>query len=100
MASRVERVPLTSRAVASAGYDADTQTLEIEFTSGRVYRYSKVPAGVYDWLLRVPNKGLYVARSITERYDYVDITHPVAASEEGDLEALLEASVRGGGEGG
>jgi hypothetical protein len=100
MALRVDRVPLTSRAVVSAGYDAETETLEIEFTSGRLYRYSRVPQGVYDWLLRVPNKGLYVARSITDHYDYVDVTASAVAPQDGDLEALLEASVRGNGEGG
>jgi hypothetical protein len=94
----MERVPLTSRAVASAGYDGATRTLEIEFTSGRVYRYRDVPASVYEWLLRVPSKGVYVSRSITDRYEFEDVTHPSAAPADGDLEALLEASVRGSGE--
>lgn len=90
----MERVPLQSRAVVSAGYDADKCVLEIEFSGGRVYRFTDVAASVYDWLLRVPNKGLYVSRSITDRYPFEDVTSASAV----DLEALLEASVTAGGE--
>lgn len=89
----MERVPLRSRAVVSAGYDVDTSTLELEFSSGRVYRFRSVPAGVYDWLLRVPNKGVYVSRNITGHYDYEDVTHPPPDDEAADLEALLLASL-------
>jgi hypothetical protein len=99
MLTGMERVPLQSRAVASAGYDAETCALEIEFTSGRVYRFSDVPAGVYDWLLRVPNKGVYVARSVTNRYAYEDVTCQPAAEDAADLEALLEGSLSGGSAG-
>jgi KTSC domain len=91
----MERTPLRSRAVVSAGYDAETSELEVEFSSGRVYRFSGVPAGVYDWLVRVPNKGLYVARNITGLYDYEDVTYPPADEELADLEALLAASLSG-----
>lgn len=86
---------LKSQAVASAGYDAETRTLEIEFSSGRIYRFSDVPASVYDWLLRVPNKGVYVTRSITGRYAYEDLTGQSSDEETADLEALLEASLSG-----
>jgi hypothetical protein len=89
----MERIPLKSRAVVSAGYDAETSALEIEFSSGRVYRFSNVPVGVYEWLLRVPNKGVYVTRSITSRYPYEDVT-TLPAAEATDLEALLEGSLR------
>lgn len=91
----MERVPLRSNAVVSAGYDAETRSLEVEFSSGRVYRFSNVPVSVYDWLLRVPNKGVYISRSITGRYEYEDVTHPSHDGDEDDLERLLEASLRG-----
>lgn len=94
----MERVPLASRAVTSAGYDAATRTLEIEFTAGRLYLFREVPASVYDWLLRVPNKGVYVSRCISGRYAHEDITVPSAAPADGALLSLLEASVRDGGE--
>jgi hypothetical protein len=50
------------------GYDAETQELEIEFSSGQVYCYQGVPASVYDWLLRASNKGIFVTRQIVGRY--------------------------------
>jgi len=92
----MDRVPLRSRAVVSAGYDAEARTLEVEFSSGRVYRFRDVPAAVHEWLLRVPNKGVYVARNINGRYAFEDVTHPGAAESAPDIEALLEASLSGG----
>jgi hypothetical protein len=90
----VERLPLESRAIASAGYDAETRVLELEFSSGRVYRFREVPAGVYEWLLRVPKKGLYVSRSVTSQYAFEDVTDQPTAEEPADLESLLERSLR------
>ena len=89
----MERTPLASGAVASAGYDDATLVLEIEFTSGRIYQYAAVPRSVFDWLLRTPNKGSYVTRMISERYTYRDITAP-ANVEEPDLMQQLQDSVR------
>jgi hypothetical protein len=86
----IERRPLASTALASAGYDAETQQLEIEFRSGRTYRYRDVPAGVYEFLLRTPRKGSYFARIIEGRYAYEEVT-PAAAEQ--DLLSALSASL-------
>ena len=64
----MQRLPVQSRALRSAGYDAESEELELEFHSGQVYRYERVPRSVYDWLLRAPNKGVFVTRQITGRY--------------------------------
>ena len=88
----MERKPLQSRAIASAGYDAETRTLELEFTSGRVYQYADVPPGTYEWLLRAPSKGGYFARMINDRHAYRDVTlgdEPDAC----DLSAALRDSL-------
>ena len=90
----MERTPLASSAVASAGYDDATLVLEIEFTSGKIYQYDAVPRSVYEWLLRTPNKGSYVARMISERYAYRDITAAPASAEAPDLMQQLQDSVR------
>jgi hypothetical protein len=90
----VERTPIASRALLSVGYDPESQTLELEFATGRVYRYEGVPRGTYDWLLRTPNKGAYVARMINERYPFRDVT-PVAPAEVVDLAEALRRSLRG-----
>lgn len=86
----MERFPLQSRALASAGYDAETQTLELEFTSGRIYRYEGVPLGTYQWLLRAPNKGGFVARMINDRHPGHEVT---SGAGEQDLAAALRASL-------
>ena len=87
----MDRVSLTSRVVVSAGYDPASQTLELEFASGRVYRYTGVPRGTYEWLLRAPSKGAFVTRMINDRYAYLDVTPP---PPEQDLDAALRASLR------
>jgi hypothetical protein len=90
----MERTPLESRAVRSAGYDPERQTLELEFATGRVYLFEGVPQSAYDWLLRTPSKGVFVSRLINGRYPYRDITQPQEQPEpERDLEAALRASV-------
>jgi hypothetical protein len=89
----MERIQLASRAVSSAGYDAEAQILELEFSSGRIYRYEGVPRGTYQWLLRAPSKGGYVARMINDRYPYRDVTPPPPAATQ-DLAETLRASLR------
>jgi len=88
---RMRRTPLQSRALVSAGYDAETEVLELEFHGGRVYRYRGVPQGVYDFLLRTPSKGGFVNRMIDGRYDYEEIAED---GPEMDVAGLLEASLR------
>jgi len=68
MLSVVLRQPVMSRALRSVGYDAEAEVLEIEFHSGSVYAYEGVPSSVYEWLLRIPNKGVFVTRQIVGRY--------------------------------
>lgn len=92
----MQRQPLASSAVLSAGYDPDTQQLDIEFKNGRVYRYHDVPPGVFAFLLRSPSKGGYVNRMIDGKYRHEDVTS--AAPEQdllGALHASLEARNRG-----
>ena len=87
----MERTPLRSRAVVSAGYDAERQVLELEFHGGRVYRYHDVPQGVFDFLLRTPSKGSFVNRMIEGRYTYEEARE---APPEQDMAELLQASLR------
>lgn len=87
----MERIALQSRALVSAGYDAGSETLELEFSSGRIYRYEGVPLGTYQWLLRAPNKGGFVARMINDRYPSREVTETPPAQ---DLAAALRASLK------
>ena len=86
----MERVPVASRSLVSVGYDADAGELEVEFRSGRVYRYAGVPATVHAWLMRNPRKGGLFNRTIRDRYAYRDVT-PVPP--EPDLADALRRSL-------
>jgi hypothetical protein len=86
----MQRTPLKSRAVISAGYDPEAELLELEFHNGRVYRYRNVPEGVYQFLLRTESKGGYVNRMIQDRYAFEEVT-PGAPAQ--DVLAALQASL-------
>ena len=53
----MSREPVNSSAVAAIGYQAAEKTLEIEFVSGEVYRYFKVPEWTYKAFLKADSKG-------------------------------------------
>lgn len=86
----MQREPLDSTALVSAGYDPITQELEIEFRSGRIYRYKGVPQGAYDFLLRASSKGGYLNRMIEGHYAFEDVTKAAAGQ---DLLRALRASL-------
>ena len=88
--SAMLRMPVASTAITSVGYDAGTQQLEIEFRTGRVYRYRGVPAGVHAFLMRTRSKGGFVSRMIDGHYAHEDITPAPPAQ---DLLSALEASI-------
>lgn len=43
----MNRTPVKSSNIRSVGYDAASETLEVEFTSGSVYAYSGVPTDTW-----------------------------------------------------
>lgn len=53
------RNPVTSSNLRSIGYDAASQTLEVEFTNGGVYQYFGVPEAVYRGLMSAASHGTY-----------------------------------------
>lgn len=52
------------------GYDTINRTLELEFTSGAVYRYQDVPFTVVDRLGTAPSIGRFVSANIRGSYRY------------------------------
>jgi hypothetical protein len=62
------RVPVTSSCLASIGYLAEAETLEIEFRSGAVYEYLYVPLEIHRGLLAAESKGAFLNRFIKTRY--------------------------------
>lgn len=84
---------MTSKSIRSVGYDAEQRRLQIEFHTGRTYEYDDVPGSVFDWLMRVKNKGRFVTRMISPRFAYRELGSPAAAVA-ADLEHALVASLR------
>lgn len=66
----MKRTPTDSSSVAAVGYDAKSKTLEVEFTSGSVYRYFDVPESEYRGLLGADSVGRYLNQSIKSTYRY------------------------------
>jgi KTSC domain len=69
----MRRQPVSSSAIASVGYDEDTAVLEVEFTSGEIYRYFTVTRREVDELLGAQSMGTYVNTAIKPRHGYEHI---------------------------
>ncbi len=64
----MRRVPVRSSVIATVGYDEATALLEVEFTSGDVYRYFAVPPSVHHALMDADSPGAYFNRHVSDRY--------------------------------
>ncbi|MFC0679300.1 KTSC domain-containing protein [Lysobacter korlensis] len=63
----MERVPVESQALSSVGYDPAQRVLEVEFSSGEVYRYFNVPENEYVALMEADSFGLYFIENVRKR---------------------------------
>jgi len=88
----MERHPVDSTALASVGHDPEAEVLEIEFRTGKVYRYRGVTAQLHAWLMRSPDKGGIFNRLIDGQYPFDRIDH--LRDDEPSLEDQLRASLR------
>jgi hypothetical protein len=62
---------VNSTFIASIGYDKSKSLLEVEFTSGEVYKYYGVPAFIYYEFIYASSHGEYFNKTIkTEEYAY------------------------------
>ena len=66
----MERYSVASSNISSIGYDADTDTLEVEFLSGAIYQYYNVPQNMYDQLMQAGSKGRFLNTYIKNAYPY------------------------------
>lgn len=60
---------LNSSNLRRCSYDIETETLQIQFHSGRVYTYTEVPASVYNGLLMASSPGEYFNNNIKGVYE-------------------------------
>jgi len=62
------RTKVKSSNIASVGYDSMKQELEIEFVTGGIYKYLKVPEDVYINLMTAPSIGSAVHKLIKDKF--------------------------------
>lgn len=66
----MERLSVESSNLASIGYDAESEILEIEFNHGGIYQYFDVPENVYEELMNADSHGVYFSANIRNDYEY------------------------------
>lgn len=66
----MKRIHVESSNIESIGYDADSQTLEINFLNGSIYQYFDVPKNIHDELISAGSRGEYFAAHIKGFYRY------------------------------
>lgn len=66
----MERYSVASSNIASIGYDATSQILEVESLSGTIYQYYCVPENMYDQLMQAGSKELFLNTYIKNAYGY------------------------------
>jgi len=54
--------------VAGTGYDAESETLRVQFKSGGVYDYLDVPKAVHSGLLAAESPGRYLRRQVIKTF--------------------------------
>lgn len=67
----MRRVRVESKVLASVGFAGGT--LEVEFVSGAVYRYLRVPAAEHAALMWADSHGTYFNENIRDSYEFVRI---------------------------
>lgn len=66
----MEREKVDSSNLDSVGYDPRSETLEVEFKNGGVYRYLEVPEEEWRSLRTAESKGSYLNSHIKPSYRY------------------------------
>ena len=64
----MERKRLNASNIRSAGYDARSRVLEIEFSNGGICQYAGVSEEVYRRLMNAPSPGSYFRDEIEESF--------------------------------
>jgi hypothetical protein len=64
------RESVQSSAIAAVHYDRTRGTLDVEFKTGRLYRYRQVPSTTYRALMAAGSKGRFYNHQIRDEYPY------------------------------
>jgi hypothetical protein len=68
--SMPEMHPVSSSNIAAVGYDADYQTVHVQFLNGTTYAYKGVPEHEYENLRTAASVGTYLNRNYKNVYPY------------------------------
>ncbi|WP_454054124.1 KTSC domain-containing protein [Clostridium sp. Marseille-Q7071] len=66
----MERTIVSSSNIYSIGYDAYSNTLEVQFHTGSIYQYYNVPQSVYNGLISASSHGSYLHSYVKGSYQY------------------------------
>jgi hypothetical protein len=66
----IAHTAVKSSQIASVGYDAGSQTLEIKFKSGGRYRYAKVPPAVHADLMKAESIGKHFGAHVRGKFSH------------------------------
>ena len=66
----IDRVPVKSSNIKATGYDPETKTMAIEFSSGEIYHYENVEKSVHDDLIGAKSIGKHFYSTIKSGYKF------------------------------
>lgn len=69
----MNREPVGSSSIVSIGYDAATETLEIEFENGGIYQYYNVSAAIHQQFMESDSKGQFHHANIKNSFPYARV---------------------------
>jgi hypothetical protein len=69
----MERTAVDSSSIAEIGYEMGTQTLEIRFNNGGLYRYFGVPVSLHRAFVACDSKGKFFNENIKDVYSFVRV---------------------------
>ncbi len=78
----IQRSPVVSSSLASVGYDALEQVLEIEFRNGGIYRYSNVTKEIFTQFMAANSKGRFFALKIRGKFPFARASANVIAGQQ------------------
>ena len=64
----MERERVRSSNIRSVGYDAQEETLEVEFVNGGLYQYFGVAQQLYERFMAAPSKGKFFSAHIRDKF--------------------------------
>ncbi|HEX7833743.1 MAG TPA: KTSC domain-containing protein [Thermoanaerobaculia bacterium] len=68
-----ERITFDSSVIAALTYNADETLLDVELTSGRIYRYWMVSSAAYEAFAQAPSPGQHFNSEIRDRFPFREL---------------------------